>query len=151
MVNIIYAEIIQHDIIFIVTRLGGTEMDNFNRMSLFPVYIDMPLKKYVEDYLLNQRNMLSKKSNESEEITELEDLNKLLISFQSDFDMPHKFCAFRYKDQMIIPRNNTSASISSISDFSDIESVEIIQEGDAVLGADELQTLISTVLKLINK
>lgn len=135
----------------LVTRLGGTEMDNFNRMSQFPVYIDMPLKKYVEDYLLNQRNTIYLKSNDSEDNLEYDDLNKLLISFQSDFDMPHKFCAFRFKDKMLIPKTNASASISSLSDFSDIESVEIIQEGDAVLGADELQTLISTVLKLINK
>lgn len=127
-------------------------MNHFDGLSLFPVYIDMPLKKAVEEYISSQLDYsFLKELNKDVESDVVIDANKLLIAIQSDYDIPHKLCAFRFGNELVIPKSNYATFINSTSDLSDIDSVEIIQEGDAVLGAEELQTLISTVLKLINK
>lgn len=111
----------------------------------------MPLKKAAENHIKENYDFNCMSDMNAIEDNEYSDTSKLLISFQTDFDRPNRYSAFRCKDKIIIPKNTFSTFISNTSDFSEIDSVEIIQEGNAVLEAEDLQTLISTVLKLINK
>lgn len=134
-------------------------MNKFDRFSLFPFYIDIPLKyaadKVTKDHLKDdQLNHLLKSTlcipEQPSEVSY--EPNKLTIMLQSDGRPLNRLTGYRLKDQTFLLGNNGDRSfVADTSSFSDFNSVEIIQEGDKKLGSDDLQAIISTVLDLMHK